>query len=65
MGTQNEGEGSRTAAKEYNDAQKKFVDSGKVQPAAEQAKKSVESAEAEELRRAEEAGKRPAQNPKH
>lgn len=65
MGSQNEGEGSRTAAKQYNDAQKKFVESGKVEPAAEKAKKSVEGDEAEDLRRAEEAGKRPAQSPKH
>mgnify|MGYP005818125021 CR=1 FL=1 len=31
---QNEGEGSRTAAKQYNEATRKFVESGKVDKAA-------------------------------
>ena len=54
----NEGEGNRSAAKQYNDAQKKFADSGKVGPAATDAVKAVDGAEGSELRHAEEIGKR-------
>lgn len=39
-GTKNEGEGSRTAAKQYSDTTEKFAKSGKVEPAANAAKKS-------------------------
>ncbi len=53
---QNEGEGSRTAAKQYNDATKKFVESGKVERAAKDAERAIEGDEAEELKRAEEKG---------
>lgn len=62
MTQKNEGEGNRTAAKEYNKAQTAFAKSGKVQPAAERAKKAMDSKEASELKRAEEAGRRPAEN---
>ena len=55
---QNEGEGNRTAAKQYNDSQKKFVDRGKVDPAARDAAKAVDGAEGSELRKAEQIGKR-------
>lgn len=58
--SKNEGEGSRTAAKQYNDATEKFVKSGQVGPAAKAAKKSLETDEAAELARAEEEGKRHA-----
>lgn len=57
QGSKNEGEGSRTAAKQYNDATEKFVKSGQVEPAAKAAKKSMESGEAQELAQAEEEGK--------
>ncbi len=60
----NEGEGSRTAAKQYNDATEKFVKSGQVEPAATAAKESLDSAEAQELARAEKEGKRPAEQRK-
>ena len=61
MGQQrNEGEGNRTADKQYVDATKRFIDEGKVEPAAEQAKKAVESAEGAELRKAEERPRSPA-----
>ncbi len=53
----NEGEGSRTAAKQYNDATKKFVESGKVERAAKDAERAIEGDEAEELKRAEEKGR--------
>jgi len=54
----NEGEGNRTAAREYNKASEAFAKSGKVDKAAHDAERAVEGAEGEELRRAEEAGKR-------
>lgn len=57
---QNEGEGSRTAAKQYNAAAEKFARSGKVEPAAKAAAQSLESDEAGALKRAEEEGKRHA-----
>jgi len=51
-----QGEGNYEAAKEYDDAQRKFVQSGKVDAAAQAAKpKSPE--EAEEMKRAEEIGR--------
>ncbi len=50
----NEGEGNRTAARQYNEAQRKFVESGKVEPAAKDAEHALETDEAEELERAEE-----------
>ncbi len=64
MATQkNEGEGSRTAAKQYNDATTRFAKSGKVAPAAAAAKKSLSSkSEAADLARAEAAGRRPAKS---
>jgi hypothetical protein len=55
----NEGEGNRTADKEYVDRTKQFIQSGKVKPAADEAKRSINSGEAKELRKAEEEGKRP------
>jgi hypothetical protein len=54
---QNEGEGNRTAARQYNEAQRKFVQSGKVEPAAKDAERALETEEAEELKRAEEEGR--------
>lgn len=53
----NEGEGNRTAARQYNEAQRKFVESGKVEPAAKDAEHALETEEAEELKRAEEKGR--------
>jgi hypothetical protein len=54
---QNEGEGSRTAAKQYNEATRKFVESGKVDKAAKDAERAIEGEEAEELKRAEDEGR--------
>ncbi len=53
----NEGEGSRTAARDYNQAQTEFARSGKVQQAAQDAAVAVDGPEGEELRRAEEKAK--------
>ena len=50
----NEGEGSRSAARRYNEGVERTVRSGKVEEAAETAKDALDGPEADELRRAEE-----------
>jgi hypothetical protein len=63
MATQrNEGEGNKTAAREYNQATTAFAQSGKVKPAADAAKRSLDTDEGEELKKAEEIGKTPGKN---
>jgi hypothetical protein len=57
---QNEGEGNHTATRQYNDAQKRFAESGKVDPAAKDAAQAVDGPKGDELRKAEELGKRHA-----
>jgi hypothetical protein len=54
-----EGEGSYTGSKDYNERTKKFVDSGKVDPAAQAAKPKSEQ-EAHEMQKAERMGKQRA-----
>ena len=54
-----EGEGSYSATKDYNQRTKKFIDSGKVEQAAEDAKPDSEQ-ESEEMRQAERIGKQKA-----
>ena len=56
-GSRNEGEGNKTAAREYNQAQRRFVESGKVDEKAREAEKSLNT-EKSELERAEAIGKR-------
>jgi hypothetical protein len=51
-----QGEGNYEAARRYDESQKRFVQSGRVKKAAEQAEPKS-AAEAEALKRAEEAGK--------
>ena len=51
-----EGEGSYTGSKDYNARTKKFVDSGKVEQAAQDAKPKSEQ-EAHEMQKAERIGK--------
>ncbi len=58
--SKNEGEGSRTAAREYNKDTRDFVKSGKVDESAERARKAVEGDDAGKLREAEEKGRSPA-----
>ena len=53
----NEGEGSRTAARRYNEGQQEFAGSGKIKEKAKEAEAAREGAEREELERAEKAGK--------
>lgn len=54
-----QGEGNYEAAREFNEAERKFVESGKV-PAAARAAAPRSDAEAEELLAAEQEGKRRA-----
>jgi hypothetical protein len=54
----NEGEGSQTGARQYNEATREFVANGKVKKAADDAAKAVSGPEAEALKRAEAEGKR-------
>jgi hypothetical protein len=56
-----EGEGSYTASKDYNERTKKFVDSGKVEQAAQDAKPKSEQ-EAHEMQKAERIGKQHAKD---
>jgi hypothetical protein len=56
----NEGEGNRTADREYREDTQEFVKSGKVSDAAGKARDALESGEKDALKRAEEAGKKPA-----
>ena len=51
-----EGEGSYSGSKDYNERTKKFVDSGKVEQAAKDAKPRSEQ-EAHEMQKAERMGK--------
>ena len=55
--TRNEGEGNRTAARQYNKAQHRFAKSGKVEEKAREAEKSLDR-DRRELERAEAVGKR-------
>jgi hypothetical protein len=57
QGSQVQGEGNYTAAREYNEATRTFVESGKVEDAAENAA-PADAAQAEELRKAEAEGRR-------
>ena len=54
----NEGEGSRTAAKKYNDRTRAFVKSGRVDESARDAEKAIDGPEAEALKKAVEDGKK-------
>ena len=54
----NEGEGNRTAARRFNEAERRFVRSGKVEEKAKEAERAVEGKEGEALREAELVGKR-------
>jgi len=53
----NEGEGNRTADREYRKGTEEFAKSGRVQEQAEKAAESLDGAEGEELRQAEETGR--------
>jgi hypothetical protein len=55
--SRNEGEGNRTADRQYRENVSRHVQSGKSQPAAEDARRALDSDEADELREAERQGK--------
>ena len=57
-GQKNEAEGNRTAARQYNEAQRRFVKSGKVEEKAKEAERAVEGKEGDALREADLVGKR-------
>jgi hypothetical protein len=52
-----EGEGSCSGTRAYNEATEKFIKAGKVDKAAKEAERAIDSPEAAELARAEERGK--------
>ncbi len=54
---ENEGEGSKSAARHYAESTQKFIESGKVDEAAHEASEALSGPEGEELRRAEQEGK--------
>jgi len=55
----NEGEGNRTAAREYNEMQRRFVKSGKVDQKAHEAERDLRDQDIRaELERAEAVGRR-------
>ena len=56
-GQRNEGEGNKTAAREYNKATADFTKSGEVESKAREAKRAVDGAEGEKLREAEREGR--------
>ena len=59
MGSQaNEGEGNRTAAREYNKGVQDFMKTGQVEKKAREAADALDGPEATRLREAEEAGKK-------
>ena len=63
--SENEGEGSRTAAREYNQGLQQAIAQGDLEGDGEEAKRALEGPEGEELRRAEQAGKRGKPTQKH
>src|ERR1700679_2863502 len=52
---ENEGEGSRSAARNYDEATEKYVKSGRVEEAARNAEAALDGPEGDELRKAEAA----------
>jgi hypothetical protein len=57
MGNRNEGEGNRTAAREFNADEQRFVqDKAKVKEQADKAKQAVEGSQGEDLKKAEKTG---------
>ena len=54
---QNEGEGNKTAVREFNEAERRFVESGAVADKTREAERALDGPEQEELKNAEEIGK--------
>lgn len=55
----NEGEGSRSAARDYNRRTERFIHDGRVDKSAEEAKRAVDSPERDDLQEAEKIGRGP------
>lgn len=55
--TKIEGEGSHTAARQYDEKTREFIETADVEAQAEKAKEALESDKADELSQAEEQGK--------
>ena len=53
----NQGEGNWTAAREYDRDEKEFAESGKVEKAAQDAKRALDTKDAKALKEAERIGK--------
>lgn len=58
----NEGEGNRTAARQYGKDARAFVESGKVEKSAQRARKAVEGKERSALKQAEKEGLKKARH---
>ena len=58
----NEGEGNKSADRAYREKTEEFAKSGKVQDAAEDAKRAVEGDEGKALKEAEKAGQKRARH---
>jgi hypothetical protein len=61
-GQANEGEGNKTAARNFNREQREFAKSGQVGKKAKEAEKAMSGPEAEALRRAEREGESKARS---
>lgn len=57
MTNQNQGEGNREAARQYNEQTREFVEKGNVDAKAAEAAKALDGSEASELQEAEKKGK--------
>jgi len=55
--SRNEGEGNKTAGRQYNEAQRRFVESGQVEDKARAAEEALAGPEKTELQKAEAIGK--------
>lgn len=60
--SKNQGEGNRTADREYRERTKEFIESDKVADAAQKAKEAIEGDEKEGLKAAEKTGKKHARH---
>jgi len=60
--SENQGEGDKASAERFNEEEQAFIQSGRVEAAAKDARKALDGAEADELKRAEAKGKRPARS---
>jgi len=55
--SQNEGEGNKTAARQYNEAQERFAQSGQVEEKAREAEQALDGPEKAALQHAEDVGR--------